>query len=72
MALTEKEKMLGFALHARGVRRDVVVEILMLLTLEDELDDMAWFLGENPKTDDAMLLKVALQLDKESREKGLK
>ncbi len=72
MALTEKEKMLGFALHARGVRRDVVVEILMLLTLEDELDDMVWFLGENPKADDAMLLKVALQLDKESREKGLK
>ena len=72
MALTEKEKMLGFALYARGVRRDVVVEILMLLTLEDELDDMAWFLGENPKADDAMLLKVALQLDKESREKGLK
>ena len=72
MALTDKEKMLGFALHARGVRKDVAVEILMLLTLEDELDDMAWFLNENPKAGDAMLLKVALQLDKESREKGLK
>ena len=33
---------------------------------------MAWFHGENPKADEALILRVALQLDKESREKGLK
>lgn len=72
MALTDKEKMLGFALRAHGVRKEALIEIMMLLTLEDEQDDMAWFLGENPKVDEALILRVALQLDKESREKGLK
>ena len=72
MASTDKEKMLGFALRAHGVRKEALIEIMMLLTLEDEQDDMAWFLGENPKADETLILRVALQLDKESREKGLK
>ncbi len=72
MKLTDKEKMLGFALRAHNVRKETMLQILMLLSLDDELDDMAWFLKENAKADDEMLLRVALQLDKESREKGLK
>ena len=72
MALTDKEKKLGFALRDHGVSKDAMIEILMHLTLDDELDDMAWFLGENPNADEDMLLRVAYQLDKESREKGLK
>ncbi len=72
MALTDKEKMLGFALHARGLSKEYTLAILMLLNLEDEIDDMVWFMGENPKATQEQLLAVALQLDKESREKGLK
>lgn len=72
MALTDKEKKLGLALRDHGASKDAMIEILMHLTLDDELDDMAWFLGENPNADEDMLLRVAYQLDKESREKGLK
>lgn len=72
MALTDKEKKLGLALRDHGASKDAMIEILMHLTLYDELDDMAWFLGENPNADEDMLLRVAYQLDKESREKGLK
>lgn len=72
MALTDKEKMLGFALRARGVRKEAMISIMSLLTLEDEQDDMAWFIGQNPAAGEELLLRVALQLDKESREKGLK
>ena len=75
MALTDKEKKLGLALRDHGASKDAMIEILMHLTLDDELDDMAWFLGENPEAGEAgedMLLRVAYQLDKESREKGLK
>ena len=72
MALTDKEKMLGFALHARGVKRETMVSILLLLKLEDEIDDMVWFMGENPGASEDQLLAVACQLNKESREKGLK
>lgn len=72
MALTDKEKKLGVALRDRGVSKDAMIEILMHLTLDDELDDMEWFLGENPNADEDILLRVAYQLDKESREKGLK
>lgn len=72
MALTDKEIKLGVALRDHGASKNAMIEILMHLTLDDELDDMAWFLGENPKADEDMLLKVAYQLDKESREKGLK
>ncbi len=72
MALSEKAKMLGFGLQARGVSKQNALTILLLLTLEDEIDDMVWFMGENPKADERTLLAVALQLDKESRDKGYK
>lgn len=72
MALTDKEKKLGVALRDHGASKNAMIEILMHLTLDDELDDMAWVLGENPNADKDMLLRVAYQLDKESREKGLK
>ena len=72
MNLTDKEKMLGFALHARGVKKEATLTILMLLSLEDEVDDMVWFINENPGATEAQLFAVAYQLDKESREKGLK
>lgn len=72
MALTDKSKMLGFALHARGVTKKTTLSIIMLLDLDDEIEDMMWFMGENPSASEKMLLAVAMQLDKESREKGLK
>ncbi len=72
MGLSDKAKMLGFALYQRGVSKDYMINILMALSLEDEYDDFAWYMGENPKAGERELLAVALQLDKESREKGLK
>ncbi len=72
MELSNKAKMLGFALHSRGVSKQNVFAILMALELDDEFDDMMWFMNENPKAPQEQLVAVALQLDKESREKGLK
>lgn len=72
MALSEKAKMLGFALHTRKVTKQTTLKIIMLLDLDDELEDMMWFMGQNPSASEKMLLAVAMQLDKESREKGLK
>lgn len=72
MELSDKAKMLGFALHARGVSKQNVFVILMKLELDDEFDDMMWFMSENPDAPQEQLVAVALQLDKESREKGLK
>lgn len=72
MELSNKAKMLGFALHSRGVSKENVFMILMTLGLDDEFDDMMWFMNENPAAPQEQLVAVALQLDKESREKGLK
>ena len=72
MELSNKAKMLGFALHARGVSKENVFAILMTLGLDDEFEDMMWFMNENPQAPQEQLVAVALQLDKESREKGLK
>lgn len=72
MELSPKKKMLGFALKGRGVGRDATLNILLLLDLDDELDDMSWFMGQHPEATEEQLVAVALQLDKESREKGLK
>ncbi len=72
MELSNKAKMLGFALHSRGVSKENVFMILMTLGLDDEFDDMMWFMNENPNAPQEQLVAVALQLDKESREKGLK
>lgn len=72
MELSNKAKMLGFALHARGVSKENVFMILMTLGLDDEFDDMMWFMNENPAAPQEQLVAVALQLDKESREKRLK
>lgn len=72
MELSNKAKMLGFALHARGVSKENVFMILMTLGLDDEFDDMMWFMNENPNAPQEQLVAVSLQLDKESREKGLK
>lgn len=72
MELNDKQKMLGFALKNRGVSRDGAVTILYLLDTDDELEDMSWFMGQNPNATENQLVAVAYQLDKESRQKGLK
>ncbi|MGN0814159.1 MAG: hypothetical protein ACI4MH_02885 [Candidatus Coproplasma sp.] len=72
MELNDKQKMLGFALKQRGVGREAMLNILYLLDTDDELEDMSWFMGQNPNATEEQLVAVAFQLDKESREKRLK
>lgn len=72
MELNDKQKMLGFALKNRGISREGILKILYLLDTDDELDDMSWFIGKNPDATEGQLVAVAFQLDKESRQKGLK
>lgn len=72
MELSEKKKMLGFALYARKVSKDATFHILMTVDLDDEIDDLTWYMGQHPNASEEELYAVARQLDKESREKGLK
>jgi len=68
-ALTQKEKMLGMALYARGVDKPTMLSIMMVLQSEDEQDDMAWYMGQNPQATQNQLLAVAYQIAKEAKEK---
>lgn len=70
MELNEKQKMLGFALKNKSVSKDAILNILYLLDTDDELEDMSWYMGQNPDATELQLVAVAYQLDKESREKG--
>ncbi|MGN0817843.1 MAG: hypothetical protein ACI4L9_02635 [Candidatus Coproplasma sp.] len=72
MELNDKQKLLGFALKNRGVGKESMINILYLLDTDDELEDMSWFMRENPNASEEQLVAVAYQLDKESRQKGLK
>jgi hypothetical protein len=68
MELTQKQKMLGSALFMHNVRKETAVYIMMVLEKEDDIDDMTWYLGQNPKASDEELIAVANQLVKESSE----
>lgn len=67
--LSQKQKMLGAALYAHRVKRENIVTIMMVLDTEDQVDDMTWFIGQNPHATDEQLVAVAYQLKKESESK---
>lgn len=69
MELTEKQKMLGVALYMHHVRKETAAYIMMLLDEEDDIDDMNWYIGQHKQASDEELIAVALQLDKERKER---
>lgn len=66
--LSQKQKMLGMALFARQVSREKTAAILMVLENDSQIDDLSWYIGQNPEADEDELLSVAYQLVKEAHE----
>ena len=66
--ITQKQTMLAFALKARGVNRDNCYTILMALDDDEQVDDLVWYMGENPNASEEELVAVAYQLVKEAQE----
>ena len=62
--------MLGMALYARQAKKQTVATILVVLENEDEIDDMAWYVGQNPQASEEELIAVAYQIVKEAHENG--
>lgn len=66
--ISQKQKMLGAALYARRVSRENAVAILMALEDDDQVDDMTWYMGQNPQDTQEQLVAVAYQIAKDARE----
>lgn len=64
--LSQKQKMLGAALFARNVSREAMISIMMVLENDDQVDDMTWFMGQNPEADENQLVAVAYQIVKDA------
>lgn len=58
--------MLGAALYARKADRQTTAAIMMVLENDGQIDDMTWYMSENPQADDNELLAVAYQIVKEA------
>lgn len=66
MDLTEKQKMLGAALYAHHAKRDTAITVMMVLEDDDQVEDMLWFISQNPMATDGQLVAVAYQLVKDA------
>ncbi|MGN0824429.1 MAG: hypothetical protein ACI4MB_05105 [Candidatus Coproplasma sp.] len=66
--LSQKQKMLGAALFARRVSRDAMVSIMMVLENDEQIDDMTWYMGQNPNVDENQLVAVAYQIVKDANQ----
>ncbi len=66
--LSEKQRILGMALKAHHVKRESIVTIMMALENDEQIDDMTWYIGKNPKATDEELIAVAYQIVKEANE----
>lgn len=64
--LSQKQKMLGAALFARNISREAMISIMMVLENDDQVDDMTWFMGQNPEADENQLVAVAYQIVKDA------
>lgn len=60
--------MLGMALYARGVDKANMAAILMVLQNDEQVDDLTWYMSQNPKADARQLVAVAYQIVKEANE----
>ena len=66
--LSQKQKALGFALYAKGVSKQTMATIMMVLENDEQIDDMTWYIGQNPKATEEELIAVAYQIVKEAHE----
>lgn len=66
--LSQKHKMLGAALFARHVSREAMVSIMMVLENDEQVDDMTWYMGQNPNADENQLVAVAYQIVKDANQ----
>ena len=64
--LSQKHKMLAAALFARQVSKEAMLSILMVLENDDQVDDMTWYMGQNPAADENQLIAVAYQIAKDA------
>lgn len=68
-ALSQKQKALGFALYAKRVSKQTMTTVMMVLENDEQIDDMTWYIGQNPNATEEQLVAVAYQIVKEAHEK---
>lgn len=66
--LSQKQKILGMALFARKVSKKTMTSIMMVLENDEQIDDMTWYIGQNPNATEEELVAVAYQIVKEANE----
>ena len=66
--LSQKQKALGFALYAKRVSKQTMATIMMVLENDEQIDDMTWYIGQNPNATEEQLIAVAYQIVKEAHE----
>ncbi len=66
--LSQKQKALGFALYAKKASRQTMATVMMVLENDEQIDDMTWYIGQNPNATDEELIAVAYQIVKEAHE----
>ena len=66
--LSEKQKILGMSLHARSAGRQTITTIMMVLENDEQIDDMTWYIGQNPQATEEELIAVAYQIVKEAHD----
>lgn len=67
--LSEKQRILGMSLYARRAKKESIATIMMVLEDDEQIDDMTWFIGQNPQASEEQLIAVAYQIVKEAHEK---
>lgn len=66
--ISQKQKALGFALYAKRVSKQTMTTIMMVLENDEQVDDMTWYIGQNPNATEEELIAVAYQIVKEAHE----
>ncbi len=66
--LSQKQKALGFALYAKKVSKQTMATVMMVLENDEQVDDMTWYIGQNPNATEEELIAVAYQIVKEAHE----
>ena len=66
--ISQKQKALGFALYAKNVSKQTMATVMMVLENDEQVDDMTWYIGQNPNATEEELIAVAYQIVKEAHE----
>lgn len=66
--LSLKQKMLGIELYRRQAQKQTIAAIMTVLEGDEQIEDMMWFMEENPQATEEKLIAVAYQLAKEAND----